>query len=46
MKKWTKETAKKYAEKVEKGRQEKGLSYLSALDFLRYHKKNNSIISI
>lgn len=46
MKKWTKETAKKYAEKVEKGKQEKGLTYLSAIDFLRHHKKNSSIISI
>lgn len=46
MKKWTKETAKKYIDKVEKGKQEKGLTYLSAIDFLRHHKKNNSIISI
>ncbi len=46
MKKWTKEIAKKYIDKVEKGKQEKGLTYFSALDFLRHHKKNSSIISI
>lgn len=46
MKKWTKENANKYVEKVKKGKQEKGLTYLSALDFLRHHKKNSSIINI
>lgn len=46
MKKWTKESAKRYVERVEKGKQEKGLTYLSAKDFLRNHKKGNSIIGL
>lgn len=43
IRKWNKESAKKY---VEKGRQEKGLTYLSAKDFLRHYKKGNSILNI
>lgn len=46
MKKWTKESAKRYVEKVEKGRQEIGLTYLSAKDFIRNHRKGNSIIGV
>lgn len=44
--KWTKESAKSYVDKVEKGKREKGLKYLSAKDFLSHHKKANSIINI
>ncbi len=46
MKKWTKESANKYVEKVQKGKQEIGLTYLSAKDFLKNHKKGNSIIGV
>lgn len=44
--KWSIDSAHKYIEKVDKGKQEKGLTYLSALDFLKNHKKGNSIIGI
>lgn len=44
--KWTKEIADRYIKRVEHGRQEKGLKYLSAKDFLKHHSKNNSIINI
>lgn len=46
MKKWTKDSAQKYVDRVEKGRQEIGLTYLSAKDFLKNHKKGNSIIGV
>lgn len=46
MRKWTKETARRYVERVEKGKQEIGLTYLSAKDFLKNHKKGNSIIGV
>lgn len=39
--KWTKETAKKYIKRVEEGKAEKGLKYLSAKDYLKNHSKNN-----
>lgn len=39
MKKWTKDSAQKYVDKVEKGRQEIGLTYLSAKDFLKNIRK-------
>lgn len=44
--KWTKEKAKKYVDKVDKGKQEKGLTYLSAKDFLKHHKQSSKIIDI
>lgn len=40
MKKWTKETAEKYV----KYAKEKGLTYWSAVDFLKRHKTMYSII--
>lgn len=46
MRKWSVESAQKYVEKVDKGRAEKGLTYLSAKDFLKNHKKGHSIIGI
>ena len=44
--KWTKEKAKKYVDKVDKCKQEKGLTYLSAKDFLKHHKQSSKIINI
>lgn len=44
--KWTKESAKKYVNKVDNGKQEKGLTYLSAKDFLKHHKQSGKIINI
>lgn len=44
--KWTKEKAKKYVDKVDKSKQEKGLTYLSAKDFLKHHKQSSKIINI
>lgn len=46
MKKWTKDSAQKYVDRVEKGREEIGLTYLSAKDFLKNHKKGNSILNL
>lgn len=37
MRKWTKESAKAYADKVKAGKAPRGLKYCSALDFLRNH---------
>lgn len=46
--KWTKETAQKYIELVEKGKEPMGMKYLSAKDFLENHKffSRYSIIGI
>lgn len=46
--KWTNETASKYIELVEKGKEPQGMKYLSAIDFLRNHKilSKHSIIGI
>jgi hypothetical protein len=46
--KWTNETAQKYIELVEKGREPMGLKYLSAKDYLTNHKRLSkySIIGI
>lgn len=46
--KWTNESAMDYIRQVEKGKQPKGMKYLSALDFLKNHKilSRYSIIGI
>lgn len=46
--KWTNESAQKYIELVEKGKEPKGLKYCSAKDFLLNHKilSKYSIIGI
>jgi hypothetical protein len=36
-KKWTIESAKAYVNKVQKGKQQSGLTYCSAIDFLMNH---------
>lgn len=36
--KWTNETASKYIELVENGKEPKGMKYLSAIDYLKNHK--------
>lgn len=38
--KWTKQSAEEYIKKCK----EKGLAYLSAVDFLKHHKKMHSIL--
>lgn len=40
MKKWTKDTAERYIKQAK----EKGLTYWSAVDYLKHHKTMNSII--
>ncbi len=40
MRKWTKQTAEEYINHTK----EKGLKYLSAMDFLKNHKTMNAII--
>ena len=42
MRKWTKETALAYI----KHAKEKGLTYWSAVDFLKHHKTMHSIVQI
>ena len=46
--KWTNETAQKYIELVEKGKEPQGMKYLSAKDFLTNHRvlSRHSIIGI
>lgn len=46
--KWTNESAKDYVDKVEKGKIQMGLKYLSAKDYLKNHKvlSRHSIIGI
>ena len=39
--KWTRETAKAYIKKVENGKAQEGLTYLSAKDYLKNHSKDN-----
>lgn len=40
-KKWTVESAKSYATRVQKGKQQIGLTYCSALAFLENHASSN-----
>lgn len=42
MKKWTKDTAERYIKQAK----EKGLTYWSAVDYLKHHKTMNSIIQL
>ncbi len=46
--KWTNETAQKYIERVEAGKEPMGLKYCSAKDFLQNHRvlSKHSIIGI
>ena len=44
MKKWTKQSATNYIEKTEKTKELKGLTYWSAIDYLKHHKTIHSII--
>lgn len=40
MRKWTKETAERYIKQAK----EKGLTYWSAVDYLKHHKMMHSIV--
>ena len=42
--KWTKQSAEKFINDVERCKKEKGLTYWSAIDYLKYHK--NMSVSI
>lgn len=42
--KWTKQSAEKFISDVEKYKKQKGLTYWSAIDFLKRHKTMYSII--
>lgn len=46
--KWTNESAKRYIELVENGKEPIGMKYLSAKDFLRNHRilSKHSIVGI
>lgn len=46
--KWTNESARDYITRVEKGRDPKGMKYLSAIDYLKNHRRLSkySIIGI
>ncbi len=46
--KWTNETAEEYIKRVEKGKEPIGMKYLSAIDYLKNHKRlsKHSIIGI
>ena len=44
MRKWTKQTAEYYIAKIEKRKEQKGLTYWSARDFLKHHKTMGAII--
>ena len=44
MKNWSKETAKKYIEKIDKAKSKRGLTYWSAIDYLKHHRTMYSII--
>lgn len=46
--KWTSETAEEYIKRVEKGKEQVGMKYLSAIDYLQNHKRlsKHSIIGI
>ena len=44
MKNWSKETAKKYIEKIDKAKSKRGLTYWSAVDYLKHHRTMYSII--
>lgn len=41
---WTVESAKAYVTKVQKGKQQSGLTYCSALDFLANH--SNTVVNL
>lgn len=45
---WTNESAEDYIKKVENGRIPKGMKYLSAVDYLKNHKRlsKHSIVGI
>ena len=39
--KWTNETAEEYVAKVERGKEPYGMKYLSAVDYLKNHKRTS-----
>ena len=42
--KWTKQSATNYIEKIDKAKGLRGLTYWSAMDYLKHHKTMHSII--
>ncbi len=44
MKKWTKQKAENYVERIEKSKGQKGLTYWSAMDYLKHHRTMSAII--
>ena len=44
-KKWTIESARAYITKVQKGKQQPGLTYCSAIDFLMNHTDVKSLVT-
>ena len=44
--KWTKQSATNYVEKIDRAKGQRGLTYWSAMDYLKHHRMLNSIIGI
>lgn len=44
--KWTKQSATNYVEKIDKTKGIKGLTYWSAMDYLKHHRTMHSIIGV
>ncbi len=44
--KWTKQSAINYIERVDKSKSIRGLAYWSAMDYLKHHRTMHSIIGI
>ena len=42
--KWTKQSAEVYVEKIKKNKAKMGLTYWSAVDYLKHHRTMHSII--
>lgn len=42
--KWTKQSAEEYVEKIKKKKAKMGLTYWSAIDYLKHHRTMHSII--
>lgn len=42
--KWTKQSAEEYVEKIKKNKAKMGLTYWSAIDYLKHHRTMYSII--
>ena len=44
--KWTKQSAKAYIDMIDRTKGKRGLTYWSAMDYLKHHRIMNSIIGV